>query len=571
MTVGRVIQARSISSVLLLAVVATGLSSVVPAHGQAPSAPNIIVIQVDDLDLRSYVNARELESGDGTQVMWRLRNLSNSSSTTNFANSFASYPLCCPSRATFLTGQYAHNHGVIGNGDTAQQVGGCEAFKDGSPGVGGSTVPLWLRSAMPDPYRTGFFGKYLNGYGAPRFAPTARCGERYVPPGWETWEGLSGWRDLQGDDHMGNAQSEEDYFLTTGGPGGATLTGPWEDYQTDKLSTDAVQFITSTPVGTPFYLHLAPTAPHRESGHTFENSGMVRCEDNVQVTPSIRPGTPGEGELADGFDLPQAGPPPEGSFDEANLDDKPTYMQGLDRYSSNPGPQVDCTTRIYQERIESLRAVDRMIGALTAVSNPPPNGRDTYFFFTSDNGFFLGQHRLQQKELAYEEAIRVPLMVYDPRTPAACGNRTLTRFVVNTDLAPTIAELAGVAPPPGFTMDGQSLVPFLEPTNNPTCDSALLPAGRRRFLIEHWEKASAAPWPTFFAVRTSDTHEMYLEAETGESEYYDLNPLNPGYDPWQRTSTHEGCTVHCDVLSGLLEDLMICGPASPCAVLENQP
>ena len=131
------------------------------SRAQADSRPNIVLILTDDLDARSLEfmpNVAELLGRQGT----------------TFANAFVTTPLCCPSRASILRGQYAHNHGVLGNG---RESGGFDAFS--RFGQDQSTIATWLQAAG---YRTALVGKYLNGY-AEGVMP-------YVPPGWDEWFAL---------------------------------------------------------------------------------------------------------------------------------------------------------------------------------------------------------------------------------------------------------------------------------------------------------------------------------------------------------------------------------------------
>ena len=129
-----------------------GAASTAPAQIR----PNVVVIHTDDQDAASMA------------VMPRTRALVGGQGTT-FVNSFASYPLCCPSRATFLTGQYAHNHGVLGNN---LPKGGFEKLR------GANTLAVWLRRSG---YHTALVGKYLNNYG--------ERNPREIPPGWSDWNG----------------------------------------------------------------------------------------------------------------------------------------------------------------------------------------------------------------------------------------------------------------------------------------------------------------------------------------------------------------------------------------------
>jgi N-acetylglucosamine-6-sulfatase len=142
--------------------------------------------------------------------------------------------------------------------------------------------------------------------------------------------------------------------------------------------------------------------------------------------------------------------------------------------------------------------------------------------FTSDNGLHLGVHRLEEKASAYEEAIRVPLLV---RGPGVCQGVTRSQMALNTDFAPTFADLAGVTPP-GF-VDGRSLSPILSATPPTTWRTA--------FSVEHRRSKEEYPYvraiPNYDAVRTAS--HLYVEYETGEKELY-----NRSKDPYELTNRY---------------------------------
>jgi len=150
--------------------------------------PNIVVLMIDDLDYNL------LSAAVANGLMPNFTSVLQVQGTT-FTNSYVSYSLCCPSRATFLTGEYAHNHGVLNN---ALDIGGCESFHDGTLNYGttsqdGTTLPIWLSTSSNNPYYTGLIGKYLNGYGSGNHPETYPCeDEAYVPKGWSEWHGIDG-------------------------------------------------------------------------------------------------------------------------------------------------------------------------------------------------------------------------------------------------------------------------------------------------------------------------------------------------------------------------------------------
>ena len=441
-----------------------------PVHlslGQAPPPPpSFIFVLTDDLDARLAdlglaTTRRELGTGGAT-----------------FANSYVPISLCCPSRASILTGLYPHNHQIYTN---EPPDGGFVRFRN--RGLEGETVATLLQNAG---YRTALFGKYMNGYPEPD-DPT------YIPPGWSEWVSPAG------DDAYG----EYDYTLNDNGrlvPHGSRP----EDYLTDVLAAEAVDFVTRN-ARHPYFLYLPLYAPHRPATPAVRHLGLQ---------PGVRvPRTP--------------------SFDEADVSDKPQSIRELPRLSAADLAFLD---QLYRKRLLTLRAVDELVErVMKALRTTGQLGR-TYVIFSSDNGFHLGQHRLlASKYTAYEEDIRVPLWV---RGPGIQAGKVLDQPVLNIDLAPTFAELAGLATPPG-RFDGRSLVPLWQgragaaagwrnlvlveqrpfaTTGEDTLEGKRL--GHQGVLEPSYADEKAGIPPAYAALRTADA--KYVEYDSGEREYYDL-------------------------------------------------
>lgn len=406
---------------------------------------------------------------------------------TSFSRFFVNDSLCCPSRTTILRGQYLHNHGVISN---LRPDGGFSRFRE--EGLEESTIATWLQDAG---YRTALLGKYLNGY------PDA-SEPGYVPKGWSRWFVPSG----------GVPYSQYDYDLNENGRIVAYGHAA-RDYMTDVLARKADAFVRETASRhEPFFLYIAPYNPHRP------------------YTPAPRY------ERA----LAGAALPVPASFNEADVADKPEWIR---REAPLHAKRIAELQEIRKKRLESMLAVEDMVRDLEAALEETGQLDNTYIFFTSDNGYHLGEHRLPAgKQSPYEEDIRVPLIVRGPGVPAGA---VLDHLAGNVDLAPTFADLAG-APVPAF-VDGRSLAPLLRPgAPDP-------PAWRGAYLIEHlrndtgteppagntpvhgttpgtFEPPDAAPShaheksgpvPTFTAIRTLDS--IYVEYHDGERELYDLS------------------------------------------------
>jgi len=498
--------------------------------GNAAPPPNIVVVMTDDLDDGSF------------QILLAMGLLPNIKSTivdrgVRFSNSFATHPLCAPSRATFLTGQYAHNHGVLNN---EPPVGGVARLVDAST----------TATALPYPYRKGHVGKYLNQYGSESTAAvTSPLNPRYVPPGWDDWRALID----------PSTYSMYNYQINANGQVEQHGSAP-EDYQTAVLGDIASRFVTdSLAQGRPFFLSVATLAPHLEAW-TVElaqqrglNPDSYRSLWNLFVRPDPRQQSwkPSSWTmLADQLPLYPGVKP---SFNEADVRDKPLSMQRPLMLADD----IDWLTLQYRTRFLSMLSVDDLVGTLaTALGSELSN---TVWIFTSDNGFLLGEHRMSQKMAAYEESARVPLYIAGPGVAGPA--RTVDAIALNNDLAPTITELAGVLP--STSVDGRSLVPFLKGSTPPDW--------RQRFLIEHWQvdPLAVVDVPTYSALRTGsgDKYQSRLYAEylDGSVELYDLRT-----DPYELQSLHDDPARVAEIaaLHSTLSALKACGGGN-CQALER--
>jgi N-acetylglucosamine-6-sulfatase len=459
---------------------------IVSACEETSGEPNILFILADD------VKATDLKPMPKTQKL-----LGNQG--VKFTKAFVTRSLCCPSRASILRGQYSHNHQIWG---TRQPLGGFTKFRH--LGHERSTVATWLDNAG---YDTILIGKYLNGYGFDRkgnYAPTT-----HVPPGWDRWHG---WQ--------GTYYSPDAYLINDNGR--IVVYQRPQIHDTDLHAQSAESFIRRTAGGAPFFMHLSPNTPHYPACFADRHASMFSDEP-----------------------LPK---PP--SFNEADVSDKPQWVQNKPRLSST---QVTKMTRFHRDRLRALQSLDEMVGRLVSALRDTGELSNTYIVFTTDNGIYLGEHRLRAKAAAYEQAIRVPLLVRGPAVPQGV---TRSQMVLNNDLAPTFANLAGVRPP--AFVDGRSLSPLL---------SANLPASwRTAFLVEHRRSAnegsSARDKPDYDAVRTAS--HLYVEYKTGERELYDLS-----IDPYELTSLHASASPRLlSDLKARLDALKSCA-GSECKTVED--
>jgi arylsulfatase A-like enzyme len=358
-------------------------------------------------------------------------------------------------------------------------------------------------------YRTALIGKFMNGY------PVSDEPDDQWPPGWDTW--------IVGADHA--AYDGENYDLNENGVV-AKYGKSRDDYLTDVIAQRAVSFLAETLPSQPTFLFFAPYAPHAPSLPAREDRGSFA------------------GATA----------PRDGSFNERRVKDKPRWVRETPQLSDSRIGKID---ENYRDRLETLQAADRAVGRLLDAVEASGSGSNTYVFFLSDNGYFLGEHRQPHgKDAPYDAAALVPLAILGPNLPAG---GTVTSVTSNTDIAPTILDLAGVEPE--FDPDGRSLLPLMRGDSN---------AERRYLLLEGFGKeeeghdAGETVTPPFTALR--GTGLLYAEYATKERELYDK-----GRDPAELDN--RVTQVNKDLIrsySELLAGLAACSGAT-CRQLEDAP
>ncbi len=397
------------------------------AGAGAPARPNIVVVMADDMRVDDLQFAPRISRLVGARGM-------------SFANSFSPYPLCCPARSSFLTGRYAHGHGVLRNA----QPFGYGSFDDSS------TLATSLQSAG---YRTGYVGKYLNGYGRHPSRVTGGPSLGYVPRGWTDWQATTqyppgtrvGGTRLRGGPYH--------YFRTPFARNGRVDTSAYGDYQSDVVTRYATRTLRDfARRDSPYFLFLNYLAPH--VGGPVEpddpsRTAPVDDEDTGFATPA-RPGW-----VQGMFDedvVRASGMPRDGGPAEADVSDKPVAFRGLPELTPREREALTVVTR---QRAESVYAMDREVGRLVADLKRRGEWRETVFVFTSDNGFSLGEHRRRfGKIFAHEPSLRVPFLLTGP------GIRTgETRYdpITTVDVTATLLDVASAAPP--GPQDGRSLWP----------------------------------------------------------------------------------------------------------------
>jgi N-acetylglucosamine-6-sulfatase len=357
---------------------------------EAEKKPNILFILTDDADLSLLPKMPQIEE----QLVLK---------GTTFPNAFAPFATCCPSRATILRGQYPHNTGVISNYGPHGGVGAFEAA-----GNDEDTLAIRLDAAG---YRTGMFGKYLNGYDG-----------GYVPPGWDEWHGWAG-----------SYASGKIYEY-----GRLNAYDLSRRHESDILGSKAESFVRNAK-GFPWFAYVAFKSPHNPTYTEPKYSDNYRDQ----------------------------GSPKSPAFNEADVSDKPEWVRQLPRISDQDKAMYN---RRYRNRLRAMRSVDDAIAGLLRSLRETGQLDNTYLVLWNDNGYHMGQHRIPEgKRTVYEEDVRYPMVVRGPGVEHKAKDK---RLVSGVDLMPTFLELAD-APTPEY-VDGRSLVPLLSGTKPPWRDSLLL-------------------------------------------------------------------------------------------------
>jgi arylsulfatase A-like enzyme len=363
-----------------------------------------------------------------------------------FENSFVVDSLCCPSRAALLTGRMPHQTRVRTNevGNPANPVGGWAAFRDH-----GNLRRQFTVALRQGGYRTGFVGKFLNGYHGRNGGPPPRV------PGWDDWNAISpggynGWGFRQ--TYLENgAVRLRNHPAPPRSSSRAVLD---RSYATNVISRLALGLLDRHTGGArpPYFLEVAPYATHGALDRAYpDNPEFPSAFADRAARGHPRSGNCGRlrcGELTL-HDLV--------GYNDPRGDNRPTYLRADG--STDPAPAWR-TNRIsltagkaltkYRDRARMAQAVDRMIGRIRAAA---PNA---YVFLTADNGFHLGQHQLNGgKGTPYDSDTRVPLVVVGPGVVPG----TRSQFVNNIDLAPTFEQLARLKPKPFRA--GRSFLPLL--------------------------------------------------------------------------------------------------------------
>ena len=426
--------ALAASVLILLCLVGLRAESAHAAAASAKQKPSFVVIQTDDQTLDQLYAEFTPVGGATIRAMPNTLELIAGKGAT-FSRYYVSYPLCCPSRVSLLTGRYAHNHNVRGN---VPPEGGYTGFS--ARNAYAHNIATWLQGAG---YRTIHIGKFLNGYGDAPF-DTGQT----VPPGWSAWHTV-----LSADtDHYFYGYTLNDNGVIEGPFGDS---GSWETreygevddfgcpfaplngkpclYETDVFNRIATEELSGTSPEQPFYLQVDYTAPHGDFRKPAGPEPATRYYNSFAGAPF--PHGPSQG------------------FNEGNVNDKPRFIREAPYLSAN---DIHTYRVYYQKALESLRSVDDGVKQIVDTLGALHRLRNTYIIFTSDNGFFYGEHRLTGgKFLAYEPSTHLPFLI---RGPGIKPGTETGQLASNIDIAPTVLELAGVQP--DKSVDGVSLYPY---------------------------------------------------------------------------------------------------------------
>ncbi len=411
----------------------------------ADARPNIIVILTDDQPPSTLAYLPTIKN----ELMAK---------GVVFQDGFVTTPLCCPSRASILCGQYAHNHGVLTD---KYPLGGAVKFNDKN------TVSTAMKSLG---YQTAYVGKYLNEYS--NLKPSG-----VVPPGWDEWDVLLGRNNPDFNFYYDFSMSENGQVVN--------YTKSQANYSTDVITKKAVDYI-GRQKDAPFFLFLGYFGPHSPYIAASRHKDEFRTGSQFDFTPNRPP-----------------------NFNEADVSKKPSYIQ--ESIIPTSPETLDAANK---QILRALLSVDDGVASILNALHKTGLSQNTVILFLSDNGLTIGEHRFGiDKNCPYDECSHIPYIVYAP------GNFTpridSVHIVANIDVMPTLIDLAGGKAT--GKIDGQSLLPLLENMDTSWRKSLLLEhwpdTGEDSLGV-------GAMIPQFSAIRTNEW--KYVEYLTGEKELYDL-------------------------------------------------
>lgn len=406
-----------------------------PPEKPTVKPPNLLLINVDDMSTWSMDSLPRIQKFFEKGV--------------NFTSVYVPNPLCCPSRASLLTGSYPHSIDFWFNGESRAHMmdrGGARAFH--ARGLQHRTFAPRLKEKG---YTTGLIGKYLNGYGG-SLATQGMAN----PPGWDDW-------------HATTAEIHNAYYgydLIENGRRRSYGLEP-KDYSTDVFARKAVRFITlAGELERPWFLYFAPFAPH---GPRTSADRHLHLYSDLQAPRPPSFGVPGTA--------------------------KPLWIRDQADLTSDSIAQID---EQFAETARSLVAVDEAFQELIDRLESTGQLERTVVIFTSDNGYSFGLHNWRKKQTYYDQAARVNLAILDPRDEDSVRGRDEETLVTQPDLFPTLLEYAGFSREDleELPIDGKSLVPLIraQVTSQDFRDAILLESRALRLRFNDCTPAPPGPF-----------------------------------------------------------------------------
>lgn len=441
---------------LLFLTMATGSSS-----AQDGDQPNIIFILSDD-HRYDFMGFTGKVPGLETPNLDRM-----ATEGTHCRNAFVGTALCSPSRASILTGQYSHVHEVVDNDAPAPE--GLRFF------------PSYLQEAG---YQTAFFGKWHMGHQSDD-----------PKPGFDYWVSFPG---------------QGVYYNPNLNVNGERVQHSDSAYISEVLTDYAVDWMAQQEG--PYFLYLSHKAVHAEFMPAPEDRGRYAAVD-IQYPPTMYPPGTNPAEHTS-VTAPQPTQREIQAVQQVGYDyaavpkwvkEQRTSWHGVD-YMYNGQMTFD---EFYINYLETLRGIDRSVGRLIDQLERSGQLDNTILIYMGDNGFSFGEHGLIDKRHAYEESMRVPLLVYGP-------GQTFTEdtdaLLMNVDIGPTILDLAGLPTPE--QMNGRSFVSALQ--GNPPAD------WRDAIYYEYYWERPFPQTPTVHAVRTDRYKFIRYHGIWDTNEFFDL-------------------------------------------------
>lgn len=456
-------------------------------------APNIVVVMADDMRTDELLHMPSLRATVAEHGL-------------TFQNSFSPYPLCCPARASFLTGRYAHNHRVYWH----EAPYGYGAFDDSR------TLATSLRAAG---YSTGFIGKYLNRYGPARSKVSGKPSYKYVPRGWTDWRASID--AVRGVGVHGSTYNYLDTPFNVNGRVDNRYRGRYQSHVIGDFSVDMARGFSRR--AKPFFMYVNYVAPHFGGPREPDDPPSFLTDDKGRRqdlrTPARPPSVRGRFDrlITRGAGMPRGGGP-----SERDISDKPKAFSRLPEPNARERRALAELTR---QRAEAIYVMDQQVKRLVRELKRSGEWADTVFMFTSDNGYYLGEHRRRSgKVRAHEPSLRVPFLVTGPGMRAKAS-----RFdpITTIDVSASILDLADAVPP--RQADGSSRVPTML-------------RGDRGWTVPVLNEATHAEGydgqsPGFRGPRTSigirTARYSYIRNRTDEHELYDLKR-----DPLQQDNVY---------------------------------